>query len=382
MHLGPRIEFLHRTRRALLAAHGVAGAPDEQPVAIGGRRIAHRPGGGVGGEVHAAGDVARHLVGHAVGAAGLEPGEEAAAIQNRNAGRQHALLGVHVEFVTRRWCARAAPDRRPHPKPVYANALRQPAAVLVEFDDQAVQQRHRIELRLVRQPDTAVIRERHVGVVHPFRVQPGGGARLQLGAPLTTPFSDLRVGVGILALHRDAVRLAVLNQPLLPFAIALHVLLAIFGPCLPTIFDILRALQQADLRGGVTGRACTRGVCLQHQHVLAGPGQQHRGDQSGDARRRPPRRRPTGPLQPGVAAGRLGRRATVSHGSLYPAALLSREFAPVGDGRWPHSSQLPVTCRWSARRRPKPVLVQRVGCAQRGVSNGIGLVRALSCGPL
>ena len=58
------------------------------------------------------------------------------------------------------------------------NALREAPAALVEFDDQAVQQRHGIELRLIRHSDTAVKWKRHVGLVGPVRLQPGGLARL------------------------------------------------------------------------------------------------------------------------------------------------------------------------------------------------------------
>ena len=241
VHLRPRIQLLHRRRRALLAADGMAGATDDQPVARRRRRVTHRPGRRVGRDVHAAGEVARHLVGHAVGAAGLEPGEEAAAVQDRNAGRQHALLGVHVELVAG---GGAHMQRQPvalarnllHP-----NALRQPAAALVEFDDQAVQQRHRIELRLMRQAGrrrgTGTARRRRRPTPHPARrpytppVPARAGADALLG---------LRVGVGVLALHREAVRLAVLDQPLLALAVALaRTAVAIFGPCLPTIFDNL-----------------------------------------------------------------------------------------------------------------------------------------------
>ena len=190
MLLGPRVQFLHRARRALLAAHRMPGAADDQPIAVGGGCISHRPGGGVGGDVHAAGDVARHLVGHAVGAAGLEPREEAAAVQNRNAGREHALLGAHVELVAARRCARAVQAVALAETLLDPNALREASTALVEFYDEAVQQRHRIELRLRGEPDTAVERERHVGVVHPVDVQPRGLARLQFLAGRGTPFSD------------------------------------------------------------------------------------------------------------------------------------------------------------------------------------------------
>src|SRR5262249_8644524 len=56
---------------------------------------------------------------------------------------------------------------------LYPNTLCETAAVLVEFDDQAVQQRHGIELGLVGKPDAAVERERGIRVVNPLPRQLG-----------------------------------------------------------------------------------------------------------------------------------------------------------------------------------------------------------------
>ena len=71
-----------------------------------------------------------------------------------------------------------------------ANALGQAAAPLVEFHDEAVQQRHRIELRLMSQPHTAVERERHVGVVDPLRAQTDGWQASSSARAVATPSSD------------------------------------------------------------------------------------------------------------------------------------------------------------------------------------------------
>ena len=187
----------------------MSGAADDQALAVRGRRIAHGPGGGIGRDVHAAGDVAGHPVGHAVGPLRLQPREEPAAVEDRNTGGEHTLLGLDGELVG---LGRAHVQRQLVAfarNLLHANALREAAAALFELDDQAVQQRHRIELGLLGEPDAAVERERDVGFVDPFRLQPGGLARLEFGpSPTEHPFG-LRVGEGVLALHRDAVRLAV-----------------------------------------------------------------------------------------------------------------------------------------------------------------------------
>ena len=102
-------------------------------------------------------------------------------------------------------------------------ALDEPAAAVEQLDDQRVQKRYRVELRLVRQPHTAVVRERHVGVVVPLRVQAHRLARLQLGARRRHALAGLRIGVGVFALHRDPVRLAAVQQPLLTLAVSVDV---------------------------------------------------------------------------------------------------------------------------------------------------------------
>jgi hypothetical protein len=106
--------------------------------------------------------------------------------------------------------------------------LQEPTTTLIEFDDQAVQQRHRIELHLVGQSHAAVEGKRHVGrhigAVHPVGAETGGCACFEFLAGGGDALLGLRVGVGVFALYRNAVRLAVLHQPFLAFAVALHIL--------------------------------------------------------------------------------------------------------------------------------------------------------------
>ena len=78
-------------------------------------------------------------------------------------------------------------------------------------------------LRLVDQPHTAVIRERHVGIVVPHRRQTDRLTRREFGLRRRDAPHGLGVGVGILALNRHAVRLAVAQHPILAFPIAVDV---------------------------------------------------------------------------------------------------------------------------------------------------------------
>ena len=119
---------------------------------------------------------------------------------------------------------------------LHANALREASAVLVELDDQAVQQRHGIELSLVGKTDAAVEGKRHVGIVDPVHRQPGGFARLEFGSCRRNALLGLRIGEGVFALHRKAVCLAVPDQPLLALAVAFDVLLSAFRPVLGNDF--------------------------------------------------------------------------------------------------------------------------------------------------
>jgi len=158
-------------------------------------------------------------------------------------------------------------------------ALREAPPALVEFDDQRVQQRHRVELSLVGQADAAVERKRDVGFVDPFDGQARGLARLQFRARLGHPLLGLRVGVGILALNRDAVGLTVLDEPLLALAVSLDVLAGASRAVFADDLGQLAALQQAHFRGRVARRACSGELCLQHQNLLARPREQHGGDE-------------------------------------------------------------------------------------------------------
>ena len=162
------------------------------------------------------------------------------------------------------------------------NALCEPAAALGEFYCEAVQKGHRIELRLTGQTDAAAIGEWHVGVVDPFGAQSSGLASLQFFARRRNARRRLCIGEGVLALHRESVSFAVPQQPFLALAIALHVLRRSPGTVLPDDLRELGALKQADLRGGVARSTGADRVGLQHQHVLAGAGQQYRGDETGD----------------------------------------------------------------------------------------------------
>lgn len=193
--------------------------------------------------------------------------------KDRNSRRQYALVGVEVEFVAVGGaCVQGQPVtfRR---NLLHANALHESSAPLVEFDDQAVQEWHGIELRLLGQPDAAVKRKRHIGVVDPLRLQSSRLARLVLRPCRRNTRLGLGVGVGVLALHRKAMSLTVLDQPLLALAISLDVVPRDLGPVFADDLRQLGALQHTDLCGGVAGCPHPRRVRLQHQHVLAGPGQ-------------------------------------------------------------------------------------------------------------
>jgi hypothetical protein len=167
--------------------------------------------------------------------------------------------------------------------PPHPNTLDQAAVAFVQFHNQAVQEGHWVELGLSCQPDAAVERERYVGVVHPLDIQPGGLTRRQFLPCRRQTLFGLGVGVGILALHRQAVSLAMLNQPLQALQIALHVLLGGLHAVPADDFGQLGALQQADFRGGVAGGTGTGGEGLQHHDIPAGPGEQHGSDQPCDA---------------------------------------------------------------------------------------------------
>ena len=72
-------------------------------------------------------------------------------------------------------------------------------------------------------------------------------------------------------LQADLPLLAVIDQPLLTFEVALGVLPGHLGRMLAHDVGHSGALQQADLRGGVAGRAGTRAAPLQDQHIPPGP---------------------------------------------------------------------------------------------------------------
>ena len=227
---------------------------------------------------------AGHPVRHAVRATGLEPGKESAAVQDRNAGRQHTLPRLDVELLGGGSAHVKLEPLSGAGHFLDADALHEPAVALAEFGGEAVQQRHRIKLCLGAEAHAAAERERHVGVVDPLRIQSGCGTSLQFLAGRRNTLLGLRVGVGILVLHRDAMRFAVPQQPILALAVALHVLRRDLGAVLGDDLRQLGALQQADLRGGVARRAGAERVRLQHEHIPAGACQQHRGDQTGDSR--------------------------------------------------------------------------------------------------
>src|SRR6185312_8069835 len=104
------------------------------------------------------------------------------AVEDGNAGSQHALIGLDDELVARggahMQCQLVTLTRNL----LYANALREASTVLVEFSDQSVQKRHRVELSLAGETDATVKREGDVGVVDPVHGQPRCLARLEFGA--------------------------------------------------------------------------------------------------------------------------------------------------------------------------------------------------------
>jgi hypothetical protein len=93
--------------------------------------------------------------------------------------------------------------------------------------------------------------------------------RLQFGTRGHHAVFGLCVGVRIFSLHRHAMRLAVVQHPTLTFAVTVYVRAGQVRAVLGQDLRQTTALQQADLGGGVPGRAGTHRAGFQHQYVFA-----------------------------------------------------------------------------------------------------------------
>jgi hypothetical protein len=217
----------------------------------------------------------------------LQPGEERSAVEDRNPGRQHTLLGGHQDPVLIGGVGVDWRNLNAHGIIVgdaaHANAFDQPAAVRLELDDEALQERHGVDLRLVAQPDTTGERERNVGFRCPVRGQTGLAAGVQFGAGVGDAGCGLRIAERVFPLSVEPVLLAVPEQPVAALQVAGHVpldhVLAVPGGDAGE----LRALEQADLAGRVAGGPRAHVTGLDHHDALARTGQQHGGRHAGDA---------------------------------------------------------------------------------------------------
>lgn len=142
----------------------------------------------------------------------------------------------------------------------------------LDIHGQRREQRHRVELCLVGEPDRTVEGERHVEIVDGIGVEACRSCGLEFGTHRRYFVLGLSVGEGRHPLDGQRVFLAVPQQPLLSGAIGFDVLghRAIGMPR----GDALRAssLEQADLSGGCAGRACPETSTLDHRHLDAALG--------------------------------------------------------------------------------------------------------------
>lgn len=167
----PAGQLLDAARRRGGPPDGMAGTTDDELVAVGRRRVAHRSGRRVHRQEHRPGHVAGHIEGQAVGPLGLHPGEERAAVENGNSGGEDAPRRgdpgpERLPFVVGRQ-AHLDPQRTASRHGVHPRSGDDQATVRLEFLREPLQQRHRIDLCLRSQPDAAVERERNVGLVAP-----------------------------------------------------------------------------------------------------------------------------------------------------------------------------------------------------------------------
>ncbi len=267
----------------------MACAADDQLVAGRGRGVTHRPGRRIDGQEHRPGDVAGHVERHAVGPLGLQPGEEQAAVQDRDAGGQDAVPGGDRELsvagvLGRRRVTQIDRDRSGAGHGRGPDSLDEGAAVPLELGDDAVEIRQRVELGLLAQPHTAAERERHIGFVDPVDA---GQSRLPGRRQHLPGRADSVVALGVrvvvLALHADPVLVAVPQQPVAALGVAGDVGAQHAAAVLAGDVRQLAALQHADLAGGVAGGAGREPARLDDDHLLARPGEQQGGGEAGDA---------------------------------------------------------------------------------------------------
>ncbi len=162
------------------------------------RRVTHRPGGRVHGDEHGPRDVAGHVEGQTVGALRLHACEESAAVQDRDAGGQYALLcdlskPVAAESLPADSGTRTVIRSGPVPD---IEATRTPskscAAMRFQLSHKAVQKRHRIDLCLLSQPHAAVERKWHIRALDPLgahRVR-RPGQLLSTDSAVSTPLAS------------------------------------------------------------------------------------------------------------------------------------------------------------------------------------------------
>ena len=190
------------------------------------RRVAHRTGRGVHGDEHGSRDVAGHVEGQTVGALRFHPREESAAVQDRNAGGQYALLCAYRNLLLLqrfRPTASACTAIRSGPVPEI-ELTRTPSNSrppwVSSSVDQAIEERHGIDLCLVWQTHAAAERKRHIRMFDPLGgIKSGFLGGREYGSGGAHPVRFLGVGVVVFALDVQPVFLAVPKQPIASFGV-------------------------------------------------------------------------------------------------------------------------------------------------------------------
>lgn len=160
----------------------------------------------------------------------------------------------------------------------------QPPAVSTQVLDEGVEQVHRVQLRLLVEHHSPGVLEGHRQLLAPAHRQPHPRRGVELGPRLlqTAPVVR-RVGHRRAHLVRHVVLVAVPQQPVPALAVALDVprdhLLGLPSQEL----RVAGALEQRDLGGAVPGRHGAGVTRLEDDDLAAGPGEQQRGHQPGDA---------------------------------------------------------------------------------------------------
>ncbi len=165
------------------------------------------------------------------------------------------------------------PVGRARSHPERANTLEDAAAATEQIRCQRSQGLHRIELRLIGQPDRSGVRERHVEGVNTLDLQAQSQARVILAVDGRKASPGSRIAIGVVGLDRNAMLGAVALEPGLAFSVGLDV-----GGCLllgvvPEDVGQPRALEEADLGGRVAGCDGTDRPRLQDSDVPASTGQ-------------------------------------------------------------------------------------------------------------